>query len=522
MAQKSRSRIPLKPLLPPPVALAMTLLQQRGGDRRVKATMATSLMAMSLIGTSLIAMSVTTSVVQGQAADSARYATIDAYAMAALRADRVPGAAWAVVHGDSIVHICGFGSTTDGRAITGDTPFVIGSMSKPFTALAIMQLVEQGRVDLDAPAQRYLPWFRVADSVASRTITVRHLLLHTSGIPRAADRATGDDRTLVAHVRALQDVSLSNVPGKVHEYASPNYLVLGAIVETVTGVPFATHVQREIFAPLGMSHSFTAQDAAMADGMATGHRYWFGFPRAANLPHEHDRLPTAALISSAGDLARFMIAQRIGVLRDAPVLSSEGLLAMQSGGINAEGFAYGLGWRISQLHGVRAVHHGGIVPNFRGKMVMLPDSGWGVVVLTNASTSLPVPLTPTSHRIADAIAASLVGVPLDSDGSRFRMVYWGILAGTLLIALGQLRSLFRLYRSRSPRPPRGSTIRAVLFDAAWVLFAALWLPGVAGITWPEMFRGTPDMAWWLVLTLGLSTATVVVRAREMFRQSAAG
>lgn len=454
------------------------------------------------------------SIARAQTSDSTRFAAIDLFVAQALRADRVPGAALAIVHGDSIVHLRGFGLAAAGRAVTGDTPFVIGSMSKAFTATAIMQLVEHGRVDLDAPAQRYLPWFQVADTEASRTITVRQLLLHTSGIPTAATRATGDARTLTAQVRALQHVSLSSAPGTAHQYASPNYLVLGAIVEAVSGLSFAAYVQQRILTPLGMTHSHVDQDAAIADGMTQGHRYWFGFPVAVTLPHESDRLPTASLISSASDLARFLIAQRVSVRRvsaerdSSGVLSQAGLAAMQTGGVESEGFAYAFGWRVSRFNGVRAVHHGGIVPNFRGKMAMLPDSGWGVVVLTNASSSLPLPLAPTSHRIVDAVTASLAGAPLGESGSRFRLMHWVLLAVTALILLSQLRGLWRRTRRRTPTPPRGVFVRDVLFESAWVVFAIFWLPRVVGITWPELFRGSPDLAWWLALTLFLSIASV--------------
>lgn len=460
---------------------------------------------------------------RAQTGDSARFAAIDRFVAAALRADRVPGAALAIVHGDSIVHLRGFGLAADGRAVTGDTPFVIGSMSKTFTAMAVMQLVEQGRIELDAPAQRYLPWFRVADSVASRTITVRHLLLHTSGIPTAAPRATDDDRTLASHVRALHEVTLTSAPGTEHRYASPNYLVLGAIVEAVSGLAFADHVQQRILTPLGMSHSHVDQGTAIADGMAQGHRYWFGFPVAATLPHERDRLPTAALISSAGDLARFLIAQRVNVTRDSGhMLSQAGLTAMQTGGVEAGGFAYAFGWRVSRFNGVRAVHHGGIVPNFRGKMAMLPDSGWGVVVLTNASSSLPLPLAPTSHRIADAVTATLAGAPLGESGARFRVMHWALLAVTLLILLSQLRKLWRMIRRSAPPPARAVFVREVLFESAWVIFALFWLPRMVGISWAELFRGSPDLAWWLALTLLLSIASIalsVARGRAVHAPS---
>jgi len=283
-------------------------------------------------------------------------------------------------------------------------------------------------------------------------------------------------------------------------------------------LPFVDHGELRILTPLGMTHSHVDQDAAIADGMAQGHRYWFGFPVAATLTYEADRLPTAALISSAGDLARFLIAQRVNIERDSGgLLSRAGLAAMQTGGVQADGFAYAFGWRVSSFNGARAVHHGGIVPNFRGKMSMLSDSGWGVVVLTNASSSLPLPLAPTSHRIADAVTASLAGAPLGGSGSRFRVMHWALLAATLLILLSQLRVLWRLVQGRAPATPRATLIREILFDVAWIVFVLLLLPRLVGITWPELFRGSPDLAWWLAVMVLLSVVALALRTRALTR-----
>ena len=112
---------------------------------------------------------------------------IDIYVEEQLKRLNVPGAALAIVEGDPIVHQRGFGrARPGGEAPSPQTPFFIGSLTKSFTALAVMQLVEAGKVELDAPVQRYLPWFRVADPQASAQMTVRHLLNQTSGLPAAA------------------------------------------------------------------------------------------------------------------------------------------------------------------------------------------------------------------------------------------------------------------------------------------------------------------------------------------------
>jgi CubicO group peptidase (beta-lactamase class C family) len=110
-------------------------------------------------------------------------AAIDRYVEAQRRATRLPGLALGIVHGDRVVHLRGFGAADpSGRPVTPQTPFLLASTTKSLTALAVMQLAEAGKVDLDAPVQRYLPWFRLADPAASARITVRHLLNQTSGL----------------------------------------------------------------------------------------------------------------------------------------------------------------------------------------------------------------------------------------------------------------------------------------------------------------------------------------------------
>src|SRR5437016_3396968 len=138
-------------------------------------------------------------------------ASIDAYISAQMQADHIPGVALGLVHNDQVMHLRGFGSADQsGRAVTPQTPFILASVSKSFTALAILQLVEAGKIELDASVQHYLPWFRVADPVASARITVRHLLYHTSGIPSSGYACRADDVTmsLEQYVRSLATLSL--------------------------------------------------------------------------------------------------------------------------------------------------------------------------------------------------------------------------------------------------------------------------------------------------------------------------
>src|SRR5438132_11756842 len=191
----------------------------------------------------------TLSVVAAQQTGTPDIASIDAYISAQMQTNHIPGVALGLVHNDQIVHVRGFGSADQsGRAVTPQTPFILGSVSKSFTALAIMQLVEAGKIELDAPVQRYLPWFRVADPVASARITVRHLLSHTSGLPASACETDQVTMTLEQFVRSLVTVTLDRPVGSRYGYCSANYDILGLIVQTVSGQPYATYVQQHIFA----------------------------------------------------------------------------------------------------------------------------------------------------------------------------------------------------------------------------------------------------------------------------------
>ena len=466
---------------------------------------------------------------QAAASDQPDWAAIDRYVETVMHADRVPGAAVAIVHGDTIVHLKGFGvAGPQGQATTPQTPFLLGSMSKSFTALAIMQLVEAGKLDLDAPVQRYLPWFRVADPVASARISLRHLLHHTSGIPTNAPRAVAEQPTLEAHVRVLQTVQLNHAPGTVHEYASPNYQVLGAVIEAITHQSFGEYVQQHIFTPLDMRHSYVSYTAAQEQGMSHGYQLWFGYPVATDLPYEADRQPTASLIASVEDLARYEIAQlNGGQMGQVRILSADGIQDMHRPAAQGEEYSYAMGWRVGRINGVHAVHHGGVLPHFRGKMVLLPGERWGVVVLTNVSSFFG---RPTSHDLADGIAAMLVGGTASTSTLSLSWLYLLLSIGLLLITVNQMKDvlLVRRWHQRVVPDLANNTrlFRRVVLPIALELSVPIaliiGLPYVVGFSLRTLFQQTPDLVSWLMLTAGLGFVVgllkVVLVGRSLLRR----
>jgi CubicO group peptidase (beta-lactamase class C family) len=163
-------------------------------------------------------------------------------------------------------------STASAGDVTVDTPIPVGSVTKSFTALAVMQLVEAGKVKLDEPVVRYLPTFATADRAYSDRITVRELLSHTSGIPTVAgvDPLSGPQTTLTAQVSALQHEA-SVAPGQF-AYSNANYEVLGELVERLSGQSYAAYLHQHVLAPLDMTHTYTDLRSAKAGGLGDGHR----------------------------------------------------------------------------------------------------------------------------------------------------------------------------------------------------------------------------------------------------------
>ncbi len=148
------------------------------------------------------------------------FSSIDTFVESQMKALHIPGLALAIVQGDQAAYVQGYGKAGPGKGpVTPQTSFMIGSTTKAFTALAIMQLVESGKIELDAPVQTYLPWFRVADAQASAQITVRHLLNQTSGFSNAAglkEEVAHDlsDNAIETSVRRLAEVDLARISGR--------------------------------------------------------------------------------------------------------------------------------------------------------------------------------------------------------------------------------------------------------------------------------------------------------------------
>lgn len=437
-----------------------------------------------------------------------------------------PGAAVALISGRSVVALHATGvSDSSGRALTPQTPVLLASVTKSITATAIMQLVEEGSIQLDRPVITYLPWFATSDRSRSEAITVAHLLQHTSGLPSNTEGEyvrlgqTGPAE-LERGVRDLARTDLISAPGESFHYANANYNVLGAVVEAVSGLPFGVYVEQRIFAPAGMTSSGIGADQAFGKGAAAGYRPWFGGPfRATEVPIPGASAPSAGGYASISDLARYVVAQlNAGEVDGTSVLSGESIARMHRPAVAANDFAgYAMGWyvrpaweylRPAEQTGTAQlpllVEHDGSWANTASYVGFLPEAGIGVVVLVNAGgpdVSQLSALGSNAWRLLAGQEPTAVGSP----GPWLEVNGWRVaLAMDLLLVISAVISLVLLRRPGRAR--RSFAIAALLVDVAVVVFLFAYVPRALQVPLLAIAQFSPDVG----LAIGVALLLTLV------------
>ncbi|KAA2266034.1 beta-lactamase family protein [Solihabitans fulvus] len=431
-----------------------------------------------------------------------------------LEAAHLPSASYAVVSGDGTVTTGAVGSD-----VTPQSPFLLGSLSKSFTAMAVMQLVDAGKVGLDMPITTYIPWFHTSGS--NSPITVRQLLNQTSGLPTEAGTVDlyQPETALEQRVRALADVVPVSRPGETFHYCNKNYATLGLMVERVSGQGYADYVREHVFAPLGMTRSFTSLVDARRAGLVEGSSVLFGLNVPMETPEFRGALPDGYLVSTAEDLGHYLTFQMTGDYRGARPLSQESLRLMHSPTVSVgsdkaiDGIDhYGFGWGTGTLNGQPVVQHDGDLTRYHTNMGYLPDSRVGLVVLTSRNPVLLDNGAPFHHTLE-----VLAGAPAPEIGNGFLVTY-GIIDGVALLVLVAMALATRRQVRRARRLPD------LLRDKGFGRVAVRPLVGhvvAAAALYAAVFVGVGMLSYggWLPLDVAFQTLpdfTVVVLAGMAF------
>jgi CubicO group peptidase (beta-lactamase class C family) len=354
---------------------------------------------------------------------STEQAALDTVIEAQMAKHGLPGVALAVIENNEIVYLKGYGTAGNGRSMTPQTQMLIGSQSKSFTALAIAQLAEQGKLDLIAPVQTYIPWFRVADEAASRQITINHLLHHTSGLSDSGYSVLlPPDTGLEQVVRSLAQAKLTAPVGVKHQYFNLGYAVLSYIIDLVSGQSYADYVQTHIFSPLGMNSS-TANPSS-AQNLSQGYTRLFGFPFPMRQEVPLYAIGEGYIVSTAEDMARYAVAVQSGGMGLVSPKTMKRILTPGTG-------SYGMGWYI--VEGGTKIFHGGANETFRTEVNLYPTTNRAFVLLTNEGYQVDHFIS--ASQLTDSVEAVILGrtPPPVSQGWSVRWIGWGL--GVLVLGL---------------------------------------------------------------------------------------
>jgi len=285
-----------------------------------------------------------------------------------------------------------------------DTMFRIGSVTKQYTAAAIMRFVEQGKISLDDDISKYFPDFPLSGGQGN-TVTIRHLLNHTSGIPSYTD--LGEEWHKLIPQELTHDEMLALVkgkpfdfkPGEKHKYNNTGYYMLGMIIEKISGKTYAEHMEAEFFKPLSLERTCYGFNTPIIKNRAKGYGATDG--KLENAPHLGMSQPFAAgsLLSTGEDLVKWSMA-----LASGKVVKPESYALMTTPCIlpDGENSHYGFGLEIGEFEGHRSIHHGGGIHGFNSMLVYLPDDDVHMAVICNSMAG--------SGRIINDIAQEVLGI----------------------------------------------------------------------------------------------------------------
>ncbi|MBC7895457.1 MAG: beta-lactamase family protein, partial [Cytophagaceae bacterium] len=311
-----------------------------------------------------------------------------------------------------------------GVRVTPEMVFRIGSMGKQFTAVAILQLVKEGKVKFDDPLSKFVPDFPGAEA-----ITVEQLLTHTSGIRSYNDVPSAligvcEDKTPMQLVEGIRNEKPAFAPGESWMYSNSGYLFLGIIIEKASGMKYADYMQAKLFTPLGLKNTFVEDEAHIVAGRVKGYAIGPGNV-LHNAGYMNMTLPYAAgsIETNVDDLARWNELLVAGKVIDKALVDRAWTESRTKDGKRT---GYGYGWYVSDEDGVHFVVHGGAITGFRSSGVLVPEKKLFVVILHNALSS-GNDLKYTTTRLAlEALGQSWSATPVamtDDAKNRFTGIY---------------------------------------------------------------------------------------------------
>ncbi len=413
---------------------------------------------------------------------------------------KIPGVSIAVFNANEILYTFGDGKTIGKTAIDSDTVFYLGSTSKTLTALAILKLYEQGKIDLDVPYNRYVPEFT---SPYAEQLTIRHLLHHRSGL--ASRELLLGENSFKEELKSINQKCVSTIPpGERYIYFNGNYRLLGLLAEEVSGMEFEDYMRREILSPLELENIYAGLPSVK--NSAQGHGRFFGIPFCRNQVYRPGALTSGYFSASTGDLGRLLINilqsyEGNGIFRHDTIAESWTVM-------DNEDESYAMGWLKIRDGDSFFLVHGGALENFQSFLYLNPDKQFGFVLLINQGGLL------STYGGFSSLRAGLINMlsGVATEEKVLNPIFYIVYGIFVLIFFLELFLFFRLLKKKE------SSLAGIIIESALSLFFLLgFIPLMnrimgGGANWRFIGNILPELfvLLWIIIIFGLARALIKI------------
>lgn len=432
--------------------------------------------------------------INAQNIDNQTLKKIDKYIENIQNKVNIPAISIGVIKNNNVIYKKSYSKN---KTITPNSLFYIGSLTKSFTALAVMQLVEDGKINLDDSIKMYLTWFKMKDMKKIDNITIRTLLNQTSGFStfdglKNFDDWDSSDFALEKTIRALENISLVSEPSTTFHYSNINYQILGLVIEKVSKLSYNQYIKENIFTKLNMKNSFTSLDNIDKANIAQGHRQWFGQAIKSEFPFSRVMLPAGYIISNIEDMSNYLISQlNRGIYEKEQIFPSSIIKRIQTPSVTIvkDKIHYGFGWFIDTSEELY-LNHLGSTPGYTSQMVIYPKEKLGIIVLTNTTsyTLGSQELNGLAGGIIDIIKNKKVK---DNQLDIVSIITYLFFIGLLIVQLFFIKKTFNEFQNIS----KNKIILYFLFDILIVILLFFIIPRVFYLTFSGLLLFSPDIGY---------------------------
>ncbi len=398
--------------------------------------------------------------------------------------------------------------------------YIIGSCSKSFTALALLQLVDAGKVALDTPVKKYLPWFLLKDSVQSRKITVRHLLNQTSGFKYSDGYAFVDfsktDKIVFENKMAiwLKDIELKWAPGKAFNYSNLNSALAGLIISNVSGDSYASYLKKNVLSKIGMTNTVVRIDESRPDAIVPGYQNIFNlFTYRKYVDYSDFIVPEGYISSNTADLSKYLqCMQNMCRTRSGEALLTSDSYKQLTTPLQD---GYAMGWMgsdisfiktFAQKYGLSFLYHTGVIENYNAVLALDTVKKINIIVLSNTCSM------ESNLEVLKIILAAVNNFPYASGSSKEYFVRIALLILFILLTGGLL---YNAYVWKKFRFKMGVTLnpKALIRLFTGIVFSVaplIIVPQINNISLRDLTDFFPDLGYGLVAiaTLGLLSSLI--------------